>query len=116
MRAFEVFLNGERLCVAGIGNDGVLTTIIDYVVNHGQRLHLHVGGLLLPEGEHVRWVGRPLRIGDKVEVKIVECDTVNKPRKRFPRDPKREIKSQKRYVRNIAKKFGWTIETHSKSK
>jgi hypothetical protein len=27
MRAFEVYLNGKKLCVAGIGEDGVLTTI-----------------------------------------------------------------------------------------
>jgi len=27
MRAFEVYLNGERLCVAGFGDNGVLTAI-----------------------------------------------------------------------------------------
>ena len=31
MRVFEVFLNGERLCVAGMDGDGVLSAILSSV-------------------------------------------------------------------------------------
>ena len=31
MIAFEVYLNGKKLCLAGVGNDGVLAAITDYV-------------------------------------------------------------------------------------
>jgi len=31
MRAFEVYINGERACLAGIGDDGVLTAIVSWV-------------------------------------------------------------------------------------
>jgi hypothetical protein len=30
MRAYEVFLNGKRLCVAGIGSDGYISASITY--------------------------------------------------------------------------------------
>jgi hypothetical protein len=36
MRAFEVYLNRKRLCVAGIGDDGVLDTMVDHVVGKGR--------------------------------------------------------------------------------
>ena len=49
MRAFKVELNGKRLCVAGIGGDGVLSTMVDYIGNgRRKRLHLRVGGLFSP--------------------------------------------------------------------
>jgi hypothetical protein len=36
MRAFEVYLNGKRLCTAGIGDDGVMNTMIDHVIGDGR--------------------------------------------------------------------------------
>jgi hypothetical protein len=55
MRAFEVFLNGERLCLAGIAGRCVLTVIIDHVkgkVDPVDDVHLNVGGLIL--GDHFK--------------------------------------------------------------
>jgi len=52
MRAFEVHLNGKRLCVAGIGEDGVLTAIItDVARKDGNDLDLTVGGLVSRTGD-----------------------------------------------------------------
>jgi len=117
MRAFEVYLNDERLCLAGIGDDGVLTAIVDYVAGDGrQELRLQVGGLITPQGEHVRWRNPPLRIGDEVRVKIVESKAVDRPTKRHRRNPAEETKAQKRYVREMAKRFGWKVQTRRKSK
>jgi len=56
MKAFEVFLKGKRLCVAGVGDDGVLTTMIDHVVGNGRNeMYLRVGGLISATGEHVQF-------------------------------------------------------------
>lgn len=56
MRAFEVSLNGKKLCLAGIGDNGVLTTIVNWVPLKGKGdLLLHVGGLMGPTDEHVSW-------------------------------------------------------------
>ena len=114
MRAFKVFLNGKLLCLAGAGEDRVLSVIIDYVGNDNQRLHLHVGGLRIPEEEHVRWQNRDLVVGDEVRVKVVEAAKVDVPTKRFPRDPKWDERAKKHYVRNLAKELGWKIQPNRK--
>ena len=86
MRAFEIYVNGKRLCLAGVTDASVLTTIIDYVGRDTQRLHLHVCGLLIPQEEHVRWQERDLTVGDEVRIRIIESDKVDAP------TPKRKFK------------------------
>src|SRR5258708_24971141 len=95
MRAFEVFLNGKRLCVAGVGKAGVLTTIIDQVSGHRDRdrLHLHVGGLN-GANEFVTWWNQALRVNDVISLKIIETDAVDKPKTTRRRDPRKELRDQ----------------------
>ena len=51
MRAFRIYLNGKKLCLAGIGDDGVLSAIVNWVATDREGdLFLHVGGLLSPSG------------------------------------------------------------------
>ncbi len=110
MRAFKVELNGKRLCVAGVGDDGVLNTMVDYVVDQrGSRLHLRVGGLLSPTEEHLTWRHLGLKLGDKVAVTIIESDSVDKPRKRYRLDSKAAEVNEKAYVQAKAHAFGWQI-------
>lgn len=112
MRAFEVFVNGKRLCVAGIGDDGVLNTMLDHVVGNGRdEVFLRVGGLIGPAGEHVFWRTQALKTGDEVRVKVVETHSVDRPKERHRRDPKQELTAQKRYVRQMARKLGWQLTT-----
>jgi hypothetical protein len=121
MPAFQVSLSGRKLCTAGVGDHGVLTTMVTWVRRKGgdtlekrpdsveEELSLHVGGLITPKQEHVGWVERPLKAGDEVRVKIVEAAKVGRPRERRRRDPAIELRSQKKYCRMLAKKFGWKI-------
>jgi hypothetical protein len=111
MRAFKIYLNGKKLCLAGVGNDGVLTTTITYVRSRKRReTQAYVGGLIMPQGDHVMWKQSRLRPGDELRVKIVETEAVDKLSKRFPRDPSTDEKRKKRYVLQMAKQFGWKIE------
>jgi hypothetical protein len=113
MRTFEVYLNKKPLCVAGLDADCVLATIINCVsTKRTRRLGLSVGGLDTSRGEHVRWLNRALRLGDEIRVRIGERKSADTPSRRFPRDPKAELRSQKRYVRRLAKKLGWKINEH----
>jgi hypothetical protein len=114
MRAFEVYVNGERLCVAGVSAASVLTVILDYVGRDEGHSHLRVGGLLIPEQDHVYWLDRNLGIGDDIRIKVIESEAVDAPVKRYARDPKKEVRDQKRYVRTMAKQFGWKIQTGRK--
>ena len=89
MRAFEVFVNGERLSLAGIAGNCVLSTVIDHVKQDEARdeLDLQVGGLVSATGEHVDWTNTKLSMGDEVRVRIIESDSADEPKERRPRDP-----------------------------
>src|SRR4051812_41960704 len=101
MTAFEVSVNGEPLCVAGIPGDCVLDVIINHVKRNLDRdeLDLHVGGLVSPIGEHVDWANIELNTGDEVRVRVVESDWADEPKKRRPRNPAEELEQQRQYVR-----------------
>ena len=110
MRAFQIVLNGKRICVAGIPNDGVLSATVTYVPFRKRReTRLYVGGLDVDKNEHVSWKEAIFRAGDEVRVKIVETKTLDVPIRRDSRDPAAEVEAEKRHVRKLAKKFGWKI-------
>lgn len=69
-----------------------------------------MGGLITPREEHVRWLNRDLKVGDEVRIRVAEDGQVNRPRSRERRDPAKELRAQKRYVRDMARKFGWKIQ------
>jgi hypothetical protein len=82
VKAFVVTVNGQRLCTAGIGPNGVLSAIIDWVGGGRNRpsggdFGFHVGGLDSRTGEHVDWTTPELKVGDSVTVEIVEIDEVD---------------------------------------
>ncbi|HZQ18154.1 MAG TPA: hypothetical protein VFA90_05485 [Terriglobales bacterium] len=83
MRAFEVSLNGKKLCVAGVGDDGVLVANADWVGKPGdEELFLAVSGLNNSR-EHIDWiVQKPLNVGDEVQIRIVEAAEVDEPASR----------------------------------
>jgi hypothetical protein len=118
MRAFEVHLNGKRLCVAGIGDNGVLTAHIAHLVGqYKNELRLEVGGLSLPFKEYVTWNRRKLKVGDEIRIRVCEASSIDRPKERIQQveiDPKEEIRNQKRYVREMARKFGWKIVVERK--
>lgn len=116
MRPSEVRLNGKKLCLAGIGDDGVLSAIVNWVTRAGKGdLFLEVGGLLSPKEEHVDWIRqKPLKVGDEIRVAILETDVVDKPRHKHRIHPAERLKSKKRYVRLMANELGWKIQVQPK--
>lgn len=114
MRAFKVSLNGKKLCTSGVHDNGILTVIVTAVSgSRSKHVGFHVGGLENSNGEHVLWTRKRLRTGDKIQVMVVESDSIDKP-KRGPRpNPVERLKSEKRYVREMAKRFGWKIQVGS---
>ena len=123
MPVFQIYLNGKKISTAGVGDLGVLSAVISWVRRKGEHtlakqpdcveeeLSLQVGGLISPTEEHVRWLDRGLKVGDEVRIAIAEAAKVDRPSHRQPRDRAKELRSQKRYVREMAKKFGWKIQT-----
>ncbi len=84
MRAFEIHLNGEKLCLAGVRN-GILGVTVNWVARPGRRDEIGgfaVGGLIDATKQHLEWAKRELHIGDELRIKVVEKNVVDKPRKR----------------------------------
>jgi hypothetical protein len=122
MVAFEVYLNGKKLCVAGTGQTGMVGAHV-YWVRHKEglvRTHtgktakqiftLEVSGLSPERDEHLRWQRRKVRLGDEIRIRVTDKAAADRPRTRERRDPTGELRAQKKYVRQMARKFGWKIQ------
>jgi hypothetical protein len=123
MLVFHVYLNGKKVSTAGVRDLGVLSAHVSWVRRKVERasakksarveeeLALYVGAFISPAEEHIRWLDRDLKIGDEVRITIAEDGKVDQPRSRERRERAKELRSQKRYVREMAKRFGWKIQT-----
>ena len=112
MKAFEVFLNGDRLCLAGIAGRCVLTVIIGHVkgkVDPVDELDLQVGGLISDTNEHVTWSTKQLNTDDEVRVRIIESDSADEPTERMAQDSEQDLEQRKALVRATVKSLGWTL-------
>ncbi len=108
---FEVLLNGERLCIGGFQDFGVLTTTCTWIKrnpdDYDPSHHLHsdsdewskettvynVGGMPILKGEmdeHVDWAAGHLKIGDEFVVRVLADGEIDSPksRRRWPKGSK----------------------------
>lgn len=118
MLAFDFYINGKKVCRAGIKGPGVLATHVDLVrgVASGKRrkasedLSLHVGGLDRLTGAHVKWLHRELQLGDTIRIDIVEAAKVDRPQKVKSETQRSRTKREQDFVTKKAATWGWRIE------
>ena len=83
MICFEVYINGQKVCLAGIGNDGVLSIMTTFIASgESQRTDFRVGVLIKIDAEtqqQVEWLDRELKVGDEITIKIVEAENYDAP-------------------------------------
>jgi hypothetical protein len=105
MTVFDVYLNDRKCCRAGVGADGGLTAIVNWVKLKGaaartaRRLNrpveesrLEVGGL--SDRTHRSWLGRNVAIGDRVTIAIGRAGRIDRPlRQRRPGTEARDARS-----------------------
>ena len=127
MVAFEVFRNDEKLCVAGIGDFGVLIACVNWVAHSPEKLeerkaagtweppptelNVQVSGLQSGETTplHREWIDATLRVGDQIKIHVIDAPQVD-PAASEHRDKPGDVLEQKRaYVRQYAKELGWEI-------
>lgn len=88
---FEVLVNKERRCIAGIDGLGVLTTITKWVMrdpavspgNEGwarQRLLFSVRGHRIPAEQSVNWVTDDISVGDEITIRVLGPGQFDEPR------------------------------------
>lgn len=83
---FEILKNGERVCVAGINGDGVLSVGLDYVKHPGQDCthSLHIVGLGLFDSSqerqhHAAWPAPGVATGDEITIRILPPGWFDEP-------------------------------------
>jgi hypothetical protein len=108
MLCFDVRVNGESVAMAGVGESGVMHAIVGWVSREGRPdderpdLELRVGGLVADA--HLEWVERPLQVGDRVEVIVVEGEP--SPATREKRDDKALIEeSERKTYQRLKRKY-----------
>jgi len=80
MKAFEVFINGHRLCLAGVGDNGGLHAIINCISGPDrEEIFLSLGGLDYVTDEHMNWKVPAIGVGAEVLVRVVETTSVDPP-------------------------------------
>jgi hypothetical protein len=106
MVTFEIALNGNRICTAGITTPGVLSTILTWATPNREQpeLRLHVGGL--ENHDHVRWTDLGLAVGDVLEIRVVEQSRRDEPAERQAEDPDLVGKEERRYYEALKAKYG----------
>jgi hypothetical protein len=80
MLAFEVMVNGKRLCVMSTANHSVISTIVSWTVHKSDDIAFHVGGI--PSDDSLAftdWRTPALKTGDEILVRIVDVDVFDEP-------------------------------------
>lgn len=123
MIAFEVIVNGSKLCDAGVEGLGVLTAILSWArrvpdpeakINEQyppDELLLEVGGLKSARddepGGHMSWLSKHLQVGDAIVIKIKSLEAVDPPERLVPEDSAEVVREAKRrYFEELKKEFG----------
>jgi len=100
MICLQVQINDKVLCIAGVGDFGVLTSNLTWVNVHPSRrsanpdddntpdlLFLTVGGLTSnekDEGEHLRWLDQHrLKPGDELLIRVLNQAVCDEPKDRL---------------------------------
>src|SRR5262245_64908459 len=116
MVGLEVYRNDERLCVAGVGDFGVLTACVNWVAHSPDRLeqwasegvleqpaelNVQVGGLKINERlepVHMRWSDTSLRVGDEIKIHVIDTPRVDIATTEYRDEPVKDVEVRKNYV------------------
>jgi phage gp37-like protein len=85
---FQVQLNDETPIRAGDDGISVLTAMVTYVASR-QEIELRIGGLFARQSsgqEHVEWLQRELRVGDRIVLTVTDSRDVDPPAHRTQQD------------------------------
>ena len=83
MTSFEIFVNGEKRVVAGIGDrHGVLSATVIWVRRDPDDVgetHFHVSGLYSDTRDQPKWLDIPVKNNDEVTIRIKEAESADPP-------------------------------------
>jgi hypothetical protein len=118
MLCFDVYVNGRRLCRAGVESGGTSAILhcsagsrLSAVARGRSRrdqVDLDVGGLFSPRPEEYhfpKWVARRLKLGDEVTIRLVQARKADHP-KRTDVETRAWVEERERaYFERLKKKY-----------
>lgn len=107
-QCFEVQVNDEPPIIAGAADVRGLTAMVTYVSSRSE-IELEVGGTVFDSeqgNEHIGWIQRPLRPGDKIVLKVVESSNPAVPADRYRDQPDFVAQAEREYDERLKKKYG----------
>lgn len=115
MIAFEVRVNDELICTAGVEDFGVLTAIVSWVRRRPEKsldgntdeeeLTAEIGGLNSLD-ENLTWLSQALKAGDSISLRVVNADKVDAPIRKYKDDPAKMARARRCYYEELKKEFG----------
>jgi hypothetical protein len=123
MIAFEISIDDQKQCTAGVPELGVASVIANWVRRESrdptsghpirgrfeEELTLDVGGLTHdPDGAavHLRWLHQSLKVGQKITLTIVETTEVDPARTRDREDPEWRERRKREYYERMKREYG----------
>lgn len=123
MIAFEVSIDGQKKCTAGIADLGVASVIATWVRRASrdptsdqpipghfeEELTLDVGGLAHdPDGASVQvsWLRQSLKVGQQITLSVVETQEPDPPRTRDREDPTWTARKKREYYERLKREYG----------
>jgi hypothetical protein len=123
MIAFEISIDGQKACTAGIGDLGVVSVIASWVRRvsrdptsgdvvsdqFDEELTLDIGGLAHdPDGADVNatWLDRSLQVGQCITVTVVDTAHIDPPATRRRKDPAWAEQRKREYYERLKREYG----------
>jgi hypothetical protein len=123
MIAFEIAIDGQKTCTAGVAPAGVTSVIASWVRRPSrdlatdeplpgrfeEELSLDAGGLTHdPDGAavHVRWLRQPLKVGQRITLTVVETAEADPPLSREREDPTLAERAKRQYYERLKRELG----------
>jgi hypothetical protein len=123
MIAFEVSIDGQHRCTAGVADLGVTSVIATWVRRTSidptsgrpipdrleEELTLEVGGLLHdPDGAavHAKWLRQSLKPGQRITLAVVETQEADPPQSRNREDPTWAERRKREYYERLKREYG----------
>jgi hypothetical protein len=98
VKALTVYVNGERVCTASLGDDGHVSADASWFGNDDHGGFLQVVGFDGSTNHHVKWCFRQLKVGDEVRIVVEETDWIDEPSER------KSVEEMDRWARSLQPK------------
>jgi hypothetical protein len=95
LKALTVYLNGQRICTASLGDDGHVTADASLIGDGDDAAWMHVGGFDGSSNHHVKWCFQSLKVGDEVRILVEETERIDAPGER------KSVEEMDRWARNL---------------